>query len=301
MKIGITTDSSSGIDYLGVKTNVLTTRTSINFKTKSYVDGVDIDVTGFYRLLRDSDEVPTTSAPTPQTVVDCLNLLKADGCTDVIHFCISTNLSDYGKNLKNLIDSFELGVNFCVYDGKTSLAMEGIACLFAEQMALQGLTVDQIFTKLDAWRKTQNQWFVVDDLKYLVKNGRLSGIAGGIGTLLHIKPVLILNDDGRILPYKKVRTYPAALEACMELLINYATNYDQVLYIILHGDAPTRGKQVLERFSQLPNCAQAILQPVTPTVGTHVGGGIIGMSAIQISQENAPYFAPILTQLKNQE
>ena len=135
MKIGITADCSSGLEYFPHKHNVKITRTAIHFGEETLIDGVDITADGFYERLETSEIIPTTSAPTPGEILKRVEEWKAEGCTDVIHFPISFNLSAYGENLQAIgKDMFE-GINFYVFDTKTACIMEGYLAYYAEKLA----------------------------------------------------------------------------------------------------------------------------------------------------------------------
>ena len=104
MKIGITADCSSGVEYAPFKHNIKITRTTINFSNQTLVDGIDIKDDEFYKLLESIEEVPSTSAPSIGEIQNKVNEWKEEGCTDVIHFPISSGLSPYGNNLSQLVD-----------------------------------------------------------------------------------------------------------------------------------------------------------------------------------------------------
>jgi len=282
-KIGITADSSSSLEYAPFPHNVKITRTAIHFGTKEYMDGKDITPDQFYNLLEQSDIVPSTSAPATGMLVSKAEELMDEGCTDVIHFAISTKLSAYGNNCQPLVSSVleDEPINYHVFDSKSACIMEGINAHYAEILASKGYTVEEIFAECNKVIANTDTYFVVDDLKYLVKNGRLSGAAGMLGSLMKIKPLLRMTKDGQIITYEKIRTHQKAVERMIECAIESAKDAKKVLYIVLH----TNRKEDCEKLqnnllSQVNNCYKTFLTTVPPTIGAHIGSRILGIATI---------------------
>jgi DegV family protein with EDD domain len=295
MKIGITADSSSGLEYVNFKHKVLITRTTINFKDKVLLDGIDITADAFYHLLSNNAEVPSTSAPTPGVIFEQILKLKAQGCTDVIHFPISTGLSEYGKNIQQVMQPLcdEIGITFHVYDSKTACLMQGLYALYASYLADHGSSIEEIFKTLEDYKKRQIPYFVVDDLKYLIKNGRLSGFSGNIAILLKIKPVLIIDKEGRIVTHEKVRTHNKAIERVLELTKLDSKNSKNVLYLSVHTNRFEDAVKIKEILDARKNCYKTVITTITPTVGAHIGSGILGAVSINLTEEEVVIFDKI--------
>jgi DegV family protein with EDD domain len=285
MKIGITADCSSGLEYFPHPHNIRITRTTINFGKEVLTDGVDITADQFYQRLKTSDTIPTTSAPTPGEIMKHVEDLKKEGCTDIIHFPISFNLSAYGENLQVIGKEMFDGVNFYVFDTKTACMMEGYNAYYAEKLAKKGYTVQEIFAECSRFRQNTAAFFVVDDLKYLVKNGRLSATAGFVGNLANVKPVLELNREGRIITYEKVRTHRRAIERILSLIINRSQDYDKVLYLVLHTGRFEEAKELAKRLEgMVTNAKRVEVSTITPTVGAHIGCGVLGIARIILDE-----------------
>lgn len=281
MKIGFTADSSSGLAYAPFSSKALITKTQIHFGEETLTDGVDITADQFYDKLEASSFIPSTSAPTLGEVIEQVENLKKEGCTDVIHFPISTNLSTYGKNLKELVEPHIEGINFHVLDTKSATLMQGYLVHLAEHLAEIGFNVEQIFDTILRVRENLNAYFIVDDLKYLIKNGRLSALSGTIGILAKIKPILHLSEDGKITTKEKVRVHSKAILRMLELVKNEVSTKKHVTYIVLHtnrlDDALKLAKEIKETES---NVDEVLVSTITPTVGAHIGSKILGLGYI---------------------
>ncbi len=286
MKIGLTADSSSGLEYAPFKHHVLITKTQINFGDETLIDGVDITADEFYERLEKEKIIPTTSAPTTGEIITQVNKLIEDGCTHVIHFPISTELSTYGKNLENIIQPLVPNIVFKVCDTKSATLLQGMMVRYAESLVQQGYNVDEVIEKTLAYRKNANAYFIVDDLKYLIKNGRLSQLSGTIGILAKIKPILSLNQAGKIETIEKVRVHHKAVERMFQRVLDETRDAKSVTIILLHTNRyedATHYKSHLE--SVMKNIKEILISTITPTVGAHIGSKIIGIGYI-IHEDN---------------
>lgn len=281
MKIGITADCSSGLEYFPHKHSVQITRTSINFKDEVLVDGIDITADEFYEKLSKTDIVPTTSAPTMGEILKSIENYKEKGYTDVIHFPISFNLSAYGENLNTTVNELISGINYHVFNSRAATILQGYIAYYAEILANKGYDIDTIFKECTKLRNNSKAFFVVDDLKYLVKNGRLSATAGFIGSLARVKPVLQLSDEGKIVTFEKVRTHPKAINRIIELIKNESKDYKNVLYIVLHTKRKDDAIEIAEELKEIQtNAVRVEIATITPTVGAHIGCGVLGVGRI---------------------
>ena len=277
-KIGITADCSSNLEYAPFKHNIKITRTCIYFDKEQFVDGIDITADDFYKKLLTTDIIPTTSAPTLQEVVKAVEECKKEGCDTVIHFPISFGLSTYGQNLKQRIDDLDLGVDFHVINPNTACLMQGYQAHLAEIMASKNYSIEEIEQechKLDLQTKI---YFVVDDLKYLVKNGRLSSFKGYLGSFMKIKPIITFSEDGKLVTREQVRTQRKAIERCIEHLIEETKDKKDFVVLVAHTGNYENAVLIRDHLKKIvPNAKRYEIFVIPPTVGAHVGNGILGV------------------------
>lgn len=282
MKIGITSDCSSALEYAPFEHKIKITRTSIHFGNEELVDGVDITAEGFYQRLVSTTEVPSTSAPTPNELISRANEWKEEGCTDVIHFPISFGLSKYGENLLVNAEDYVEGINYHVFNCHTACIMEGFCAHYAEILANKGYTVEEIFAECQKMTDQTVTYFVVDDLKYLVKNGRLNAASGFIGSLIKIKPILKLGQTGTIDVFEKVRTHNKALDRLFEIVKNDTLDAKEVIYVVQHSNRENDAKDLLEKVKTefAHNGKDFTISVVPPTIGCHIGSGVLSIGYI---------------------
>lgn len=273
-KIAITSDVNAGLDYIGYDSKIPVLRSMINFKDEHYIDGIDIMADEFYEKLSKTDFIPSTSAPTLGEAIDMVEKLISEGYTDLIHFPISFELSGTGKTVLNLKEEYKDRINIEVFDTKTACHMQAYLALEAKRMVEEGYSVEEILKHVEKLRKNSNAYFLVDDLKYLIKNGRLSAAKGTLAILLKIKPILILNQEGKIVPFKKGRTHKQALKDTISLLYDDLKGVKNVKIFIYHTlreeDAIKIKNDLLKDFNDVS------VHVVTPAVGAHIGCGILG-------------------------
>lgn len=283
MKIGITADCSSCVEYAPFKHNIKITRTTINFNGKELTDGIDVTADEFYEMLETTDVVPSTSAPSVGEIDSKVQEYKNEGYDHVIHFPISSGLSTYGPNMGQATDELfpELPVTF--FPCKQVCIMQGYLAHYAEILAEKGKSVEEIIQICDDFQKKIHSFFIVDNLKYLVKNGRLTVVSGFVGQLMQIKPILHINDEGKIVPFEKVRTKVKAVERIIELTVNNNKDYKKGIYVVLHAHRKEEAEEICAKIKeQTTNGIRYEVSTITPTVGAHIGSGLLGVTFIPI-------------------
>lgn len=276
-KIAIISDVNAGLDYLGYDPKIPVLRSIINFGDEHLIDGIEIKADEFYKRLQENDLIPSTSAPTVGEAMNLIDKFIEEGYTDVIMYSISYQLSSIGQMVETLIDEYKDRIRIHVVDTKTATYLQGYIAVVAKEMADSGKSVEEILAKSNFLIENSHAYFVVDDLKYLVKNGRLSGVAGFLGGLLKIKPVLEMTKDGRIVSFEKVKTHNRAVERAIELFMNEIKDFKSVKVMVFHTTREDDAKEIVKKFKKsIKNTKDIELHMVTPAVGAHIGCGILG-------------------------
>ena len=283
MKIGITTDCSSCIEYSQFKHNIKITRNTIYFGEKELIDGIDIKADEFYRYIEEHDIIPTTAAPKVGELNKRFEELKNEGYDKIIHFPISSGLSTYGPNMNAIKDELFPDYDVTFFPCLEVCSMQAYLAHYAEIMAKHNKTVDEIIEVCNQIQKQIKAYFIVDDLRYLVKNGRLTLVSGFVGQLMNIKPILYLNEEGKIVPFEKVRTKTKAIDHIINYVIEPNKHYQQGIYLVLHANREEEAQMILERIKQ--NTTNGIRYEciiIAPTIGSHIGSGLLGATFIPI-------------------
>lgn len=281
-KIAIISDCNAGLDYVKGGDQIPVLRSVINFGEDHFVDGIDIKADEFYKKLVETGIIPSTSAPTVGEAMSLIEDLIADNYTDVIMYSISFELSSIGQMVGNLQSEYP-EINIHVVDTKAATYMQGFLAIDAKRMVDEGHTVEEILKRSYYLIDNSHAYFIVDDLSYLVKNGRLSGAQGFLGGLLKIKPVLELNKEGKIVSKEKIKTHRKAVERALTLFLDEIGGHNNLKILVFHTQREDDAKKIIEYLkTQLGEDIDIELHTVTPAVGAHIGCGILGFGYFKL-------------------
>lgn len=277
-KIAIVTDSSSSIDFLPHKQydNIFLVRMPIHFGSDEYIDGVTITVEEFYARIDQEDIIPTTSQPSLGETLELYEKLRDEGYTDIIHLPISRGISGYYQSLFAIKDMIT-GINIHIVDTKCTAVILGYIVLEAARLTKENKSVQEVLEYCDYLANNYKVYFIVDDLKYLVKNGRLSNAAGFIGKVLNIKPILTFNYEGQIIGIEKIRTRKRAIRHIIDLILEETKQYKRIQYLMSYAYNPPLIEELKEATKENFDL-NVFFESVMPSViGAHVGSGICGL------------------------
>ena len=280
-KIAIISDVNAGLDYIGIDPQIPVLRSIINFGEEHYVDGVDIKADEFYKKIEEKLSegiIPSTSAPTIGDAMELIEKLIDEGYTDVIMYAISFQLSSIGSMIETLKEEYEDKIRIHVVDTKTATYLQGFLAVTAKQMADSGHGVEEIIQRSNELIDNSHAYLVVDNLNYLVKNGRLSGAAGFFAGLLKIKPIIEVSKEGKLTTYEKIKTFHRAIERIKELIKEEIKDSKKVIIFVFHTcrdeDALVLKQYFIDNFENIDDVQ---IHMVTPAVGAHIGCGVLGV------------------------
>lgn len=280
-KIAIISDVNAGLDYIGIDPQIPVLRSIINFGEEHYVDGVDIKADEFYKKIDkklSEGIIPSTSAPTIGDAMELIEKLIDEGYTDVIMYAISFQLSSIGSMIETLKEEYEDKIRIHVVDTKTATYLQGFLAVTAKQMADSGHSVEEIIQRSNELIDNSHAYLVVDNLNYLVKNGRLSGAAGFFAGLLKIKPIIEVSKEGKLTTYEKIKTFHRAIERIKELIKEEIKDSKKVILFVFHTcrdeDALVLKQYFIDNFENIDDVQ---IHMVTPAVGAHIGCGVLGV------------------------
>lgn len=239
--------------------------------------GAPFDGHDFYEAMRRGAEVKT-SMISPAAAREAIEPALAAG-DDVLFLGISGGVSGtcWGVGLV----AQELAAEYPdrrvqVLDTRGASLGEGLVVLEAAQLAQQGADMDAIVARAETLCGKMRQHFMVDDLKFLRKGGRLSGAAALAGTLLQIKPILQGDENGKIVVRTKERGRKKAMDTLIALY-NELVEDKSAPVGISHAAAPAEALHLTTRLRQ-SGCTGPILSVChEPVTGAHVGPGMLAM------------------------
>lgn len=283
MKIAIVTDSTSYLPQDIVdKYHITVVPIEVVFDNKTYREDIDITTAEFYELLNKSKELPSTAQPSIGEMMNIYDKLAKEGYDTVISIHLASTISGFVNNLKSAAASIK-NIKVIPYDSWITVRLMGYMVQEAAKMAQENKSLDQIIERLNTLRDSMGEAFVVNDLKNLVKGGRLSNTSAVIGTMLNIKPLLEFDDKShKIVAYDKVRSIKKAKLKAEEKLEKAIGNSQYPLrLLVIDADDKESGdiwaKHLKERHPEL-TLDRSYFGPV---IGAHLGKDALAIAWIR--------------------
>ena len=277
-KVAVITDSTAALPKdLVQKYDIHVMPLKIIFGDKSYRDGVDITPSEFYSLLRKSDKLPTTSAPSPNEFLAVYRELSRK-TNSIACILLSSKLSmsfDAAMQAKKLAEKELKGTRIEVIDSHTSAGALGFAVQEAARTAAAGGTLAEVIEAAQKVISRVQLFAAFETLHYLAKGGRIGKAAAWAGTLLNLKPIITLpTSTGEVAPVERPRTKSRAVQRLLELM-KERVNAKPVHVNVLHADAPQEAERLKEQVLAQFNCVEIYVSEFTPVMGTHTGPGVL--------------------------
>jgi DegV family protein with EDD domain len=249
----------------------------VRFGAESYRDYVDIGPAEFYERLRTSDELPTTSQPTPQDFLAAYEELGRYERVFSLH--VSAKLSGTFASAQSAAAESRGRVR--VIDTATASAAIAMLGLAIQRRLESGTTDEEVDALVDRFKRESGLIFTLDTLEFLARGGRIGRASSWAGQLLHIKPVLTLA-EGEVLPIKRVRGNRKAIQEFASAFSEGTADDPGLRVGIAHAEAPERmaALEALVRDIR-PQAEIEVATTLGPVVGTHAGPGTVGLFWLQ--------------------
>ncbi|KRN29033.1 EDD, DegV family domain protein [Lactobacillus selangorensis] len=278
MKTAVVTDSAAYLaPDLAQKYHITIVPITVIFGSKTYLEGVDITSDEFYDKLKNTVTLPTTSQITMTQMKDVYDRLAAEGYDEVISIHLSSGITTFFENLQAFVPSVK-NIHVYPFDSKMASAGEADLALLAARLVQAGKTAAEIMPILAEFQKTLGVYFVVDDIRHLLRTGRISNSAAFVGNLLRIKPLLTFDADGKIVAIGKERTMKRAFKYIQTHFSDDIANVSYpVQATIVDGYNPIESKTWVDTIqTEHPN-VRIETSHIGPVVGVHTGEKVMGM------------------------
>ncbi|STZ00115.1 DegV domain-containing protein SAV1425 [Moraxella lacunata] len=233
MKRIVLSTSSSSLNYINTPHAVRLVPFHVIINGKDHLDIRDIDTARLSKMLYDNPNLSvTTSPPTADEINALFDELYAEGYEEVLVCTISSAISKSHEIFNTLKTKFVGKMNIYVYDTKTLNIDEGALAFEADLMMQEGKSMLDIINRLDELRKNSLFMFTLSDLNFIVRNKKLSAPAGFIANLFGIKPIMWVDDIGRVIPRDKIRKIERSINYMAETAIAHIGNKDAFIYMV---------------------------------------------------------------------
>lgn len=278
----IYTDSSADLDVamleeLGVLVQPLTFHMGEG-NYANWPDGREMGFAEFYTKLREG-ATASTSQVNVSEFENVFRPLLEEG-KDVLYIGFSSGLS--GTVNSGRVAAEELAKEFperkmLVVDTLAASLGQGLLVWHAVQLQKQGKSIIEVAAWLEDNKLNMAHWFTVDDLNFLKRGGRVSGAAALFGTMLNIKPVLHVDNAGKLIPMEKVRGRRQSLDALVDHMEKTAIDPAEQVVFISHGDCKDDADYVADEVKRRLGVKTVYINYVGPVIGSHSGPGTMAL------------------------
>ncbi|MBR5155843.1 MAG: DegV family protein [Clostridia bacterium] len=248
----------------------------INFGEESILADMDYTADMFYEKFKSLEEMPTTSQATPGILEDMYRDLGKDN--QIIHITIPANGSGIVNTARNISNQLieEEGFDITIVDSSMYSLGIGANVVEAARMAQKGATRDEIIAYLNERFEKDRVYFIVDDLKYLQKGGRIKATTMVVSKVLDIKPILWSN-DGMVEAFDKVKGLKRAISKMVDIAAEKIDDAENATVYVLHADALKSAEITAEMIKNKINPKEVVIRKVGPVITCHAGVGVFGI------------------------
>ena len=278
MKTIIITDSCCDLSYDYITENNLEVIPfPFSIDGNDYVDdfGRSLSYADFYYELR-KGAMPSTSQISAFVFEQVFRKYAVEG-NDVIYIGFSSALSQTFSNsvlARNIVlDEFP-NADITVIDSKSASVGLGAIVFYANELLKQGKSKDEIIEWIENNKLKSNHWFIIDSLEHLKSGGRISATSAAVGTMLDIKPLLNVDDEGKLEVVKKIRGRKKAIRELLDELNNIKNPEEQTIFIN-HGDCIKDAEQLRDLVLKEVNVKDVVINYIGPIIGSHTGPGML--------------------------
>ncbi|MCI6552936.1 MAG: DegV family protein [Lachnospiraceae bacterium] len=249
-------------------------------KNETYGRGHELPWKEFYQLMREGN-MPATSQVNPEECKEYFEeYLKETDC--LLYICFSSGLSGTYNNAclaRDLVMEEHPGSRIMIVDSKCASMGEGLLVYHAVQQKKAGKSMEETAAWLEENRSHLVHMFTVDDLNHLYRGGRVSRTAAMVGSMVGIKPMLHVDNEGRLIVLSKVRGRKKSLIALVDFMEEKMGRFceENKVVFISHGDALEDAEFVRDEITKRFGIKNFMINHIGPTIGAHAGPGTIAL------------------------
>lgn len=244
----------------------------------SYEPGKKTDLGKFYAMMRERKEITTSLVDYKDCVEEFEKALSAG--KDVLYIGFSSGLS--GTYQAACLAAADLQEKYpqqkiITVDSLAASLGQGLLVYYAAKLRLQGAELETVAEWVEAEKLSLCHWFTVDDLFFLKRGGRVSAAVAIAGTALRIKPVMHVDNAGKLIPVSKVQGRKKSLDALVQKMEETAICPEEQMVFISHGDCEEDALYVKQQLQEKLKVPEVVINYVDPVVGAHSGPGTVAL------------------------
>lgn len=283
MSFKILTDSSCNLslemlDELGIIHKSLTIVDEAGNEIRNYLTDKSFSFKGFYDRLRDKEHIKTSLINVEEFVSMYEDVLKNG--EDVLAIIFSSGISGTYQAAKIAADDLREKYperKIIVIDSLCASIGHGLMILYAAEMQKEGKSIEEVADFVYKNRLRMVHKFTVDDLFFLKRGGRLSGGVAIVGTILQIKPLLHVDNEGKLITQSKVNGRKKAINAMFEEFKANVVDPENQIVAICHGDCFADAELLANKIRSEVKVKDIIINYCDPVLGAHAGPGVLAL------------------------
>ncbi len=252
---------------------------NIHFGEQTFLQGVDLDNEGFYRLVDESGTIPKTSQPTPQQFVQLYRSIADPGDT-ILSVHVTSKLSGTFASAELAARELADEYNVIPFDSAAGTTMQGFMMRGARLMERQGASVEAIIERLEFIRANTQLVLTLDTLDYARMSGRVKTLQAALASVLNVKPIVLL-EDGVLEMKDKVRTRTRSLTYLVDF-IKQRLGGRRANVAVVHARDPEAGEQLTQAVREALNCALLVTTELSIGIAANLGPGTVGIAAYPV-------------------
>lgn len=238
----------------------------------------DMDAMEFYEKLR-GGAMPTTSAANLEDTLTLFRSILSQG-HDLLHIAFSSGLSSTAGTA--ILAAQQIQAEFpdrtlVVVDSLCASLGQGFLIHQAVKLRAQGVSCEETGRRIEDMKLHVVHNFTVDDLNHLHRGGRVSKATAVVGTLINIKPVLHVDDEGHLVAVGKARGRKASIQALVTRMEQQIVGFENQEVFISHGDCPADAEYLASLIREKFGIDNIMIDYIGPTIGTHSGPGTLAV------------------------
>lgn len=280
-KIAVVTDSCTDVPKeLIEKYGIYVLPVIVQYSDRAYLDRVEITEADVYQRL--AQEIPTTSLPTPEQILQLFDQIVSDGYDSAVVVNMSSGLSGTHNAIRLMAEEYT-GLDVHMLDTKNIGIGAGFGAIAAAELVAAGKSLEEVVAGTQDAIDHTKIFFSLKTLEYLRKGGRIGLVTGIIGNVLNLKPIISCNEDGIYYNVKVARGEKQSLKELLRLAKEYAAQYESYNVAVCDGDAPEEAESLLQTIRDyFPKAKNIYHTHVSPALVVHTGPGLIGIGIQKI-------------------
>jgi len=255
---------------------------NLKINDSDYLDKVTIQSSRFYEMMDELKVYPTSAQPNVKSLENFFSFLSTY-YKDILVITVSEKMSGTYQSFVEAKKRFP-HVNIHVVNSKQNSGAEGLLVLKAAQLIDQGLSLPEVTEKIEALTTKSKILVSVKVLKYMVRSGRLTKVSGTLANLMHLKPVISIDEDGAGIIFAKALSVESANKKIYAHMKDIVSTYGIDTYAIVHANAEDRANDYQKAYEALIGFPPAYVMDISTVVAMNAGIGTVAIAYIRKDQ-----------------